>query len=1718
MLTRLVPRLAALGLTVSLVLGAVPPAVAATSMQESPAAELADTLAFGYTGDVQTWTVPEGVASIGVDAEGAQGAGEFGGLGGWTHAVVPVTPGQVVRIYVGGRGRGATAGWNGGGGGGCCGSGAAGGGASDVRLGGTDLTDRVVVAGGGGGSHGDVVFGQGGAGGGLSGGDGGDGSGQWQGGGGGTQSGGGSTGGNFAAPGRLGEGGESHFGGSGGGGYYGGGGGEADSYGGSAGGGGGGSSYAAPSTSASNFLPGAHQGDGRVVITNPPAVVPPEGTSPGTAAFTSTGHLQYWRVPAGVTRIQVDLRGGQGATPDGTGGGLGGRVQAIIPVTPYQLITVAVAGAGRGRAAGWNGGGDAGCCDSGVPGGGASDIRINGLTLSDRQVVAGGGGGGGDTYLGAPPGGAGGAGGGLSGAAGGDGSGQWKGGGGGTQTAGGSTGGNFAVAGRLGQGGASHFGGSGGGGYYGGGGGEGDSYGGTSGGGGGGSGYVTPKASESLQEDGQQAGDGSITISTTITGLTQTPRPEAQSFGPSGATTHGRNPTASPADPVNTATGAYFMSKVDATLPNIGVPFVFRRNYTSADTTAGPLGVGWVHSLGARLTVASSGDVTLRGEDGQQLLYTKQPDGSFRGASGARSILGAVADGFELVRHDQVRYRFDTEGRLRSLQDRNGHGVSLAYDNAGHLAGATLSGDRTVRFSSNTDGLLTGMELPDGRRVSYAYANGRLAQVVDMAGKTTRYAYDEAGRLTSVVDPNGHTVIRNTYGPDGRVLEQYDAVGNHITFAWDPDSATSTMTDGRGNQWQDVYRDRVLVRQVDPLGHEAKYEYDSDLNLTAITDPRGNTTTMRYDSRGNLLERVAPTPLGYRQRFEYNERNDLVNTTDGRDNTTTFAYDSQGNLVRQTGPDGAVTAFARDPAGTGLLASITDPNGHTTRLTHDDAGNLIRTVSPRGRATTTTFDAGGRPTEVVDPRGNVSGANPNDYRTRLAYDPTNRLTSVTDPLGIQTQYRYDAAGNLIGRTDANGHVISYTYDDADRLVAVTAPDGAITRYAYDPAGNLARRTDANAHLTTYNYDAANRRVEMTSPIGQRWTVAYDPTGNPTSVVTAVGTATPADGDGAVRMSYDALNRLTEADYSDGTPDVTLAYDANGNRTEMTDGAGVERRTYDAYDRLQTVTRDGRRFNYRYDQAGNLLSRSYPDGTQVDLAYDEDNQLSAVTNAGRTTRYTYDPAGNLLGAVMANGTAEDRTYDRAGRLLRVRSALGKRVVSDVTAVLDPVGNPLREDRPEGTVGYDYDARNRLVRACYSTDCRASAGVIRYEYDKVGNRTLETRSGVAEAGSYQSSFNAADQLTTTRGPQGVVSYRYDANGNQTAAGPWQFGYDLANRLTKATLGPHTSSYTYDGEDKRLTASADDSPGRGYDWDPNYRLPQLALEREGGSEPRRYVYGQGRISTTTGAGTSYYHHDRLGSVTALTDSSGQPQWSYSYEPFGKARSISRRNGQAPGNPMRFAGEYLDPTTSRYHLRAREYDPTQGRFLQPDPIEGDIDDPYVAAYVYVQGRPAVLTDPAGLQPTLPSWQDVKQSADIVHDAFNTGAGLLAVGAAGTAVVGVVVAPVAPPVGAALATVAGGLGALATVAGGVTIVAGGVYTAIECLDGGPIRKCGTAFLGVGIDAATFRLGREVSKRATLNGKGEHYNQLDKDKADAWGHTGNVWAEYANKRLSSLVQ
>ncbi|HZA82933.1 MAG TPA: glycine-rich protein, partial [Actinomycetes bacterium] len=144
-------------LTVCLVLGVIPQAVAVappglgSQMLAAPTAE-ATVVEFKHTGQSQSWQVPDGVTSIRVDVQGAQGGGVYGGFGGRVQATLPLQPGQQLQVNVGGRDLGGNGGFNGGGDAGLGGRGVGGGGASDIRVAPHALADRLVVAGGGGGA------------------------------------------------------------------------------------------------------------------------------------------------------------------------------------------------------------------------------------------------------------------------------------------------------------------------------------------------------------------------------------------------------------------------------------------------------------------------------------------------------------------------------------------------------------------------------------------------------------------------------------------------------------------------------------------------------------------------------------------------------------------------------------------------------------------------------------------------------------------------------------------------------------------------------------------------------------------------------------------------------------------------------------------------------------------------------------------------------------------------------------------------------------------------------------------------------------------------------------------------------------------------------------------------------------------------------------------------------------------------------------------------------------------------------------------------------------------------------------------------------------------------------------------------------------------------------------------------------------------------------
>ncbi|QLH82455.1 glycine-rich protein [Halosimplex pelagicum] len=236
-----------------------------------------------------------------------------------------------------------------------------------------------------------------------------------------------------------------------------------------------------------------------------------------TETFDTVGS-HTWTVPDNVAQVTIRVWGASTASAEG------GRAEATFDVTGISTLYPYVGGEGGtdNGPGGFNGGGagGSGTQSTGNDGGGATDVRRGGETLSDRLIVAGGAGGWG-SYTTRDPGHGGGAN--QNGQEGEEGAGT-IGGEGGTLSSGGAGGTASAVDGEdgsLGQGGAGastdtngSAGGGGGGGYYGGGGGgvgaaSDDESGGP---GGGGSGWVASSGTNVSGSTGVRAGDGRVEI------------------------------------------------------------------------------------------------------------------------------------------------------------------------------------------------------------------------------------------------------------------------------------------------------------------------------------------------------------------------------------------------------------------------------------------------------------------------------------------------------------------------------------------------------------------------------------------------------------------------------------------------------------------------------------------------------------------------------------------------------------------------------------------------------------------------------------------------------------------------------------------------------------------------------------------------------------------------------------------------------------------------------------------------------------------------------------------------------------------------------------------------------------------------------------------------------------------------------------------------------
>lgn len=952
------------------------------------------------------------------------------------------------------------------------------------------------------------------------------------------------------------------------------------------------------------------------------------------------------------------------------------------------------------------------------------------------------------------------------------------------------------------------------------------------------------------------------------------------------------------AEPVNTALGNYSYEHTDLKLSgNPGLAFT--RAYNSQDTYQGPLGYGWTHSYNIFLSIPDSQTATVKYPDGHEEDYTANGDGTFSPAfGGIYGVLVQNQDGtYTLKNKAQTVYNFASDGTLTSIVDKNGNTVSLSYTN-GNLTSVTDPAGRTLSLTYDSSNRIVGITDSLGRTVSYTYdTNGNLASYTDANGGVWNYQYDLSNEITQITMPNWNVLVKNTYS-GGKVVSQANGLGNTTTFMYDvPHMGFTTVTDPMGRRTFYGHDSKYeLTMVINPLGQSAAYAYDANGNRTSVTDMRGHVTRYTYDAMGNVTSKI--DALGNVTSISYDALNDPLTKTDPLGNKTTFTYDSKGNLLTATDALGNTTTFTYTSSG--QIAAITDANGNSSAFTYDAAGNLSTAQDPLGDSTSYTYDAAGRKTSVTDANGE---------KATYAYDGDDNLLSVTDPNGKTATYAYDLDNNQISATDKNGVTTSYAYDALDEVTKVSSPDTGVTAITYDPDQEMATRTDANGVTITYGYDAAGR--------------------------------------------------LKTVSFPDATQNIALSYDATtsqrGFLTGMTDASGTTAYQYDALGRVvqkqTTILGHSYTASYQYDKDGNLVSETYPDGRLVVYAFNAVNLPVGVNETGLNgavpvaSGVSYDKVGNLLTLAYGNGLTVQRAYDAANRL----SQMAVPGVLNLSYTWDSMGN-ITGITDLMTAGnsqvFGYDPLSQLLSA------QGSWGNQAYTYDPNGNRLSETWNAAVENYTYQGNKLLTESNENTK------SFQYDQDGNIINDGILNFIYNQSNHLAEVVNGTTVlGQYVYNGNGQRVEKSVPVHGTTIFHYDLAGRL--IEETNASGQPIADYMYlGQSPLAMVDPVAEHdyiyFYHDDHLKAPKFMTNQNKNIVWTGSFDPFGNVVSAS---GSVTNN-LRFPGQYFDKETGLNYNGNRYYDPSIGRYTQPDPIGlmGGMN-----RYVYVQNNPVMLVDPLG-------------------------------------------------------------------------------------------------------------------------------------------------------------
>jgi len=424
----------------------------------------------------------------------------------------------------------------------------------------------------------------------------------------------------------------------------------------------------------------------------------------------------------------------------------------------------------------------------------------------------------------------------------------------------------------------------------------------------------------------------------------------------------------------------------------------------------------------------------------------------------------------------------------------------------------------------------------------------------------------------------------------------------------------------------------------------------------------------------------------------------------------------------------------------------------------------------------------------------------------------------------------------------------------------------------------------------------------------------------------------------------AKGRLAEAYTGSKTTDLGFSYSVRG---EIANGYQSSPHSGGYYNVAATYWANGLLNTLNANLSGIPTWTYVPDGEGRVYA------VTFPTNQYLVSGTSYNGFSQPTSVIYGSSDGDDFVYDgNTGRMTQYQATISGSSMtgtpgwnSNWTLGSLTIADPFNSANAQ-TCNYTHDDLARLA----NVNCGTGKWNQAFSYDAFGNISKTgTGTGLSFLPAYTSSTNRYATL-----PSGTPAY--DANGNLTNDSFHTYAWDSDANLT--TLGS-TTTLTSDALDRRVEqTTSGTSTEILYGPDGS----KLAL-MNGASVVKVFApLSAGATAVYTSSGLAYYRHtDWLGSSRIASTPSRTVYYDGAYAPFGEPYA---ETGTTDRN---FTGQNQDMASDLYDFLYREYHPTQGRWIQPDPAGLSVIDPTNPQtwnrYGYVGNVPDTYVDPFGLE-----------------------------------------------------------------------------------------------------------------------------------------------------------